>query len=158
MRNEQQVEEQNFVEEVGIVLEQTGFPRMAGRVLGRLLISDPPQQSTDELTEALMTSKGSISTATRDLIQIGLVERISLPGVRHGYFRIQADAWKHMIRHSIVGEIEKIRQLAERGLKLLETKSPLTPKWLAEMLDVYTFLEREFPALLERWERESKGG
>ena len=158
MRNEQQVEEQNFVEEVGIVLEQTGLPRMAGRVLGRLLISNPPHQSTDELTEALMTSKGSISTATRDLIQIGLVERISLPGVRHGYFSIQADAWKHMIRRNIVGEIEMVRQLAERGLKLMENTSPRTPKWLAEMLALYTSLEWEVQALLERWEQETKKG
>jgi len=158
LKNERQVEENNFVEETGLFFEQTGLTRMAGRVLGRLLISDPPHQSSVELSEALMASSGSISSATQHLIQFGLVERIKLPGVRHGYFRIQSDAWKHMIRHSIVGEIEKIRQLAERGLKLLETKSPLTPKWLAEMLDVYTFLEREFPALLERWERESKGG
>jgi hypothetical protein len=26
------------------------------------------------------------------------------------------------------------------------------------MLDVYTFLEREFPTLLERWEREHQKG
>ncbi|MFC1903065.1 GbsR/MarR family transcriptional regulator [Chloroflexota bacterium] len=89
MKNERQAEERNFVEEVGLVFEQTGLPRMAGRVLGRLLISDPPCQSADELTEALIVSKGAIRTATQHLIQCGLVERIGLPGVRHYYFRIQ---------------------------------------------------------------------
>ena len=156
MKNERQAEERNFVEEVGLVFEQTGLPRMAGRVLGRLLISDPPRQSADELTEALIVSKGAISTATQHLIQCGLVERISLPGVRHYYFRIQANAWQHMIRRSIVDEIKMIRQLAEHGLELLANKTPLTP--LAEMLAVYTFMEREVPALLERWEQETKGG
>ena len=158
MKNERQVEEKNFVEEVGIVFEQTGLPRMAGRVFGRLFISDPPHQSTGELAEALIVSKGSISTATRDLIRFGLVERISLPGVRHGYFRIQASAWMHMIRRGIVDEIKMVRQLAERGVKLLANKGPLISNWLAEMLAVYTFLEREVPILLERWEQESKGG
>lgn len=154
MKNERQAEEKKFVEEVGIVFEQTGLPRMAGRVLGRLLIADPPHQSADELAEALTASKGAISTATRHLVQCGLVERISLPGVRHYYFRIQANAWQHMIRRSIVDEIKMVRQLAEHGLELLANKTPLTP--LAEMLAVYTFMEREVPALLERWEREIK--
>lgn len=154
--NNTQAEEKHFVEEVGIVFEQTGLPRMAGRILGWLLISDPPHQSTDELVEALMASKGSISTMTRLLIQIGLIERLSLPGVRHDYFRLQPDAWQHMIRRGLVDEIRMVRQLAERGLELLADKTPLTRQWLEEMRDVYTFLEREFPTLLERWEQERK--
>ncbi|MFC1903066.1 hypothetical protein ACFLX4_03260 [Chloroflexota bacterium] len=59
-----------------------------------------------------------------------------------------------MIRRGIVDEIKMVRQLAEHGLELLANKTPLTP--LAEMLAVYTFMEREVPALLERWERETK--
>ena len=156
MNNSEQAEEQRFVEEVGIVFEQTGLPRMAGRILGWLLISDPPHQSTDQLVEALIASKGSISTMTRLLIQIGLIERLSLPGVRHDYFRLRPDAWQHMIRRGLEDEIRMVQRLAERGLELLADKTPLTRKWLEEMRDVYTFLEREFPALLERWEEKRK--
>ena len=156
MNDNCQAEERNFAEEVGIVFEQTGLPRMSGRILGCLLISDPPHQSTDQLTEALMASKGSISTTTRFLIQIGLIERLSLPGVRHDYFRIRSDAWQHMIRRGLQDEIRMMRQIAERGLELLAGKTPLTLKWLQEMRDVYTFLEREFPTLIERWEQERK--
>lgn len=156
MNEKRQAVEQDFVEEVGIVFEQTGMPRMAGRILGWLLISNPAHQSTEELTKALMASKGSISTMTRHLIQIGLVERLSLPGVRRDYFRIRPDAWQHMIRRGLEDEIRMVRQLAERGLELLADTTPLTRKWLEEMRDVYTFLEREFPTLLERWEQERK--
>jgi len=159
MNDKLQTEEKRFVEEVGIVFEQTGLPRMAGRILGWLLISDPPHQSTDQLTEALIASKGSISTMTRLLIQIGLIERLSLPGVRHDYFRLRPDAWHHMIRRGLEDEIRMVRQLSERGLELLTDKTLLTRKWLEEMRDVYTFLDREFPTLLEKWEKEhQKGG
>jgi len=154
MNDKRQVEEKQFVEEVGIVFEQTGLPRMAGRVLGWLLISDPPHQSTDELAEVLMASKGSISTTTRLLIQIGLLDRLSLPGVRHDYFRIRPYAWRHMIRRGLEDEIKMFRQVVERGLGLIGDKTPLTRQWLEEMRDVYAFLEQEFPALLERWEQE----
>jgi len=156
MDDRRQIEEQNFVEEVGIVFEQTGLPRMAGRILGRLLISDPPHQSMNQLVKDLMASKSSISTMTRLLIQIGLIERLSLPGVRGDYFRLRPDAWQHMIRRGLEDEIRMVRQLAERGLELLADKTPLTRKWLEEMRDVYTFLEREFPTLLKRWEQEHK--
>jgi len=159
MNDKLQTEEKRFVEEVGIVFEQTGLPRMAGRILGWLFISDPPHQSTDQLTQALIASKGSISTMTRLLIQIGLIERLSLPGVRHDYFRLRPDAWHHMIRRGLEDEIRMVRQLSERGLELLTDKTLLTRKWLEEMRDVYTFLDREFPTLLEKWEKEhQKGG
>ncbi|MFC1931980.1 GbsR/MarR family transcriptional regulator, partial [Chloroflexota bacterium] len=69
MGNKQQAEEKRFVEEVGILFEQTGMPRMAGRILGWLSVSDSPHQTTDQLTKALMASKGSISTMTRFLIR-----------------------------------------------------------------------------------------
>ena len=158
MNDKLQTEEKRFVEEVGIVFEQTGLPRMAGRILGWLLISDPPHQSTDQLTQALIASKGSISTMTRLLIQIGLIERLSLPGVRHDYFRLRPDAWHHMIRRGLEDEIRMVRQLSERGLELLTNKTLLTRKWLEEMRDVYTFLDREFPTLLEKWEKEHQKG
>jgi len=153
MNDMRQSEERSFVEEVGLFFEQSGLPRMAGRILGRLLLSDPPHQSTDQLTEALMASKGSISTMTRLLIQIGLIERVSLPGVRHDYFRIRPGAWQHLIKQS-VDQVTVLRQLAERGLELVEGKASLPRQWLEEMRDMYAFFEREYPDLLERWEKE----
>jgi len=155
--NDTQSEEKHFVEDVGIAFEQTGLPRTAGRIFGWLLISDPPHQSTSELAEALMASRGSISSMTRLLIQIGLIERISLTGIRHGYFQLRPDAWQHMIKHGLEDEIKMFRQLAEHGLELLADKAPQTRKGLEEMCDIYTFFEREFPALVERWEQERKG-
>ena len=155
MNDNRQAEEKQFVEEVGIVFEQTGLPRMAGRILGWLLIVDPPHQSTDELADALMASKGSISTVTRLLIQIGLIERLSLPGVRHGYFRIKPGASHQLLKDSL-DQTTAFRQLLERGLELLEGKAHTNRQSLEEMHNLYAFFEREFPALLERWEQEHK--
>ena len=157
MGNNTRAEEKHFVEDVGIAFEQTGLPRTAGRIFGWLLISDPPHQSNNELAEVLMASRGSISSMTRLLIQIGLIERISLTGIRHGYFQLRPDAWQHMIKHGLEDEVEMFRELAEHGLELLADKNPLARKGLEEMRDIYTFFEGEFPALAERWEQERKG-
>ncbi|MFC1979601.1 GbsR/MarR family transcriptional regulator [Chloroflexota bacterium] len=148
-----QFEEKGFVEEFGLFFEQADLPRMAGRILGWLLISDPPHQSVDELVETLMASKGSVSTMTRLLIHIGLIERISLPGVRHDYFRIQHGTLQHMLKQS-VERIRIVRCLAERGLELTKGRDSLARQGLEEMRDMYAFFEREFPILQERWQQE----
>ena len=148
----------NFVEEVGIAFEQTGLPRMAGRVFGWLLTSEPPYQSSAELAEALMASKGSISTATRLLIQIGFIERFVIPGERHDNFRISPSAFKHTMRHGLEEEIKMFRQLAERGLELMEGRHSPRRQLLEEMRSSYAFLEKEFPAMLKRWEQVRKVG
>ncbi len=157
MNDERQAEMKRFVEEVGIFFEQAGLPRMAGRILGWLMIAEPPHQTTGELEEALMASKGSISTMTRLLIRIGLIERISLPGQRRDYFRIKPGASYQLLKDSLA-QTTAFRQLIERGLELIEGKAHVNRQWLEEMRDMYAFFEREFPALLERWEQERKGG
>ena len=50
----QTIDEKRLVEEFGIAFEQTRFPRMAGRIVGWLLISDPPYQSAEQLVDALI--------------------------------------------------------------------------------------------------------
>jgi len=155
MNNKRQIEEKSFAEEVGIFFEQSGMPRMAGRILGWLMISNPPHQTTGELTEALLASKGSISTMTRFLIRLGLIERLSLPGQRRDYFRIKGGAWNQMIQDSLV-QIIVFRQLIERGLELIGDKAHFNRQWLEEMHHMYSFFEQEVPTLLERWEQEHK--
>ena len=148
--------EKNFIEEVGIVFEQTGLPRMSGRMFGWLLISEPPYQSPSELAEVLMASKGSISTTVRLLVQIGLIERFIIPGERHDHFRLREDALCKTIQHGLEDEIHMFRKLAERGLELMQGEPSLRKKWLEEMLNRYSFLEKEFPILMDSYDKGMK--
>jgi len=156
MLNYQTNREKDFVEQAGIVFEQTGLPRMSGRIFGRLLIANPPYQTFNELAEALMASKGSISSMTRLLIQIGLIERFTIPGERHCCLRLRPDSLRNMIQRGLEDEIKMFRQLAERGLDILAENAPPARTWLEEMHTTYTFLEGEFPALLESYEELRK--
>jgi DNA-binding transcriptional regulator GbsR (MarR family) len=150
------LEERHFVEDFSLYFEQMGYPRMAGRILGWLLICDPPAQSAGELAEALGASKGSLSTMTRLLIQVGLIERAGMPGHRRDYFRIKPGAWPQLIKvqmQSMIG----LHQMVERGLAMLtlaEGRGPESTQRLRDAHDLYAFLERELPALLSRWQDE----
>lgn len=146
--------ERRFIEEVGIVFEQTGFPRMSGRLFGWLLISDPPYQSPSELADALAASKGSISTSVRLLMRIGLIERYVIPRSRHDHFRLQDDAIEKIIRHGLEEEIIMFRSLAECGLRLMSEITGARKKRLKEMRSRYSYLEKSLPGLLEQYERQ----
>ncbi|EKQ71121.1 putative transcriptional regulator [Leptolyngbyaceae cyanobacterium JSC-12] len=150
-RQQQEAEQKQFVEEVGLLFETIGFPRMAGRVFGWLLISNPPYQSPSELADILQASKGSISTMTRLLEQIGLIERVSLPGQRRDYFRIKLNAWSEMSKRRLA-QITAFRKLAERGLDLMKEATPELSERLREMHDIHAFFEAELPRMIERWQ------
>ena len=153
LNSNQPFEQMHFIEEVGLMFEMVGMPRMSGRIFGWLLISDPAQQSNAALAEVLQASKGSISTMTRFLIQLGLIERVSLPGDRRDYFQIKDHAWSQLTKQRLV-QIGAFRQLAERGLDLLKQTPAPHQRRLREMRDIHAFWERELPLVDERWEQE----
>ena len=146
---------ERYVEDFGLLFGQFGLSRMFGRVLGVLMISDPPERSAEELADALGASRGSISQTTRSLIQMGLVRRWSRPGERRDYFRIRPDAWHEIMRREMES-LGAFRKTAERGLELLDSDDPEVRRSLEEMRDFYAYWEREMPAVLERWERRGK--
>lgn len=144
----------HFAEEIGLIIEQMGLQRMVGRVLGWLLICDPPHQSMQELVEALNASKASISNSTRLLVQIGLIERISLPEFRHDHYRLKPGAW-YEITKADLNKLISLHQVAERGLELLEQEGQdeQHKERLLEMHHICAFWERELPVLIERLEQ-----
>ncbi len=145
----------SYAEDFGLLFEGFGLPRMVGRVLGVLLISDPPELSAEELAEALQASRGSISSATRSLIGMGLVQRRTKRGERRDYFQMKPGAWEELMRRQLE-ELSTFRQMAERGLDIANSDSPEARRNLEEMREFYTYWEREMPDVLERWEEDKK--
>jgi DNA-binding MarR family transcriptional regulator len=149
--------EHRFSDELGFFWEDAGGTRMAGRVLGALLLADPPEMSSSELTEFLGVSAGSVSTATRELIRPGLAQRVRMPGKRQDYFRATMGA--SVLPQIIRTRIELTRrygQLMQRGEGLAAHKDPAVRRQLEEIREFYEFIEAEQLAILERWEQRRK--
>jgi DNA-binding transcriptional regulator GbsR (MarR family) len=144
-----------FAEEFGIFFEKMGFPRMAGRIWGWLLVCNPPEQTAAQIAEAVNASRGSVSTMSRLLMQLWLIERVGRPGVRSGLYRIKAGGFTEVLRMKMqfTGELRKI---AERGLAVIGSQPAEIRHRLEEYRDLCVFFEREFPALIAKWERERK--
>jgi len=147
-----EAEMKQFIEDVGILYGEMGFPRMAGRILGWLLLCQPPHQSAEQLATIVEASKGSISSMTRLLVQMGMVEKIGIPGRRDTYYRIRSGSWSELLRNNLTN-MTAMRKLADRGLELISGRSPESRERLQDLRDFHAFLEREIPSLLDRYEQ-----
>ena len=95
-----------------------GMAPITGRIVGWLLICDPPEQSAGEIAAAIKASRASLTTNMRGLIADGLVRRVRRAGDRTAYYRIDEAAWERLIRHRIAG-LAAIDRLTEEGLRLV---------------------------------------
>ena len=119
------------------------------------MVSDPPEMSAEELAEVLRASRGSISTATRTLVGMGMVQRMTRPGERRDYFKIKPDAWWETTRQR-AAQIREFRALAERGLDLVGPADPEVRMSLEEMRDFYEFWEEHIYEVLRAWEERKE--
>ncbi len=82
--------EERFIEAMGLAHEEDRLPRIAGRLVGLLILSPDPVRF-DHLAERLRVSRASISTNTRLLENMGVIQRVTRPGDRRDYFRINEE-------------------------------------------------------------------
>jgi DNA-binding transcriptional regulator GbsR (MarR family) len=145
--------ERRYAEEAGLVLSGMGMPPAFGKLLGWLLICDPPHQTSTELADALGLSKGSVSAGMRMLENGKLVRRVPTPGRRGTAYEMTPDAFLRAVESD---QYRVFRELMERGLELLGGENAPGADRLAYSRDFYAFIEREIPKLVERFKREHR--
>lgn len=150
-----EIGERHFIEDVALFCEQMGLPRMAGRVLGVLLISDPPSQSLNELCDYLQASKSSVSTMARLLVGEGLIEPAPCLVPRRDYFRFKDGGWLEFMRRRME-VMAGLHAIADRGLEILDGRDESLRTRLEEAHDVFEFVDSEFRGWLERMGKRSK--
>lgn len=106
-----------FVERLGLLAQADGLPRIAGRIMGLLVIHGGPF-SFAEIAERLKVSRGSISTNSRMLENLGVIERVARSGDRQDYFQIRPQPYIELLRGSL-GRLYKAQEYvadAQRNL------------------------------------------
>jgi len=141
-----------YIEETGLVFEGFGMTRMAGRILGYLLVCDKDEVSFDEIRQTLHASKGSISGTTKLLINVGMVEQVSLPGDRKTYFRISRTRVGTILR-SRISQFETLSDTFAKG-KQLKAREDEVSVWLKEISSFYKWVGHQIESIIDRWEEE----
>ena len=142
---------ERFVERFGVAAESYGWPRIAGKLLAWLLICEPAEQSLADLQQALLVSKGSVSTMGRFLLERGFIERCSRRGDRRLYVRIAPGVWARLLSRNLAS-VGGFQALAQEAVALLEGAAPSVRARAEEMAEFYDWWAAEAPALIARWE------
>ena len=145
-----------FIEENGILFESLGMTRMAGRIMGFLMVTDKEMVSFEELTQVLQASKSSISTNVKSLIQVKFVKPVSTPGDRKTYYMLSQDISWSEIFNKRMEELNYLVSIFNRALNLRTNKNDKPAQWLDKAMEFYEWISGKFPALMEEWEEYQK--
>jgi len=145
-----------FADHVGrFYARRYGYPPMVGRVLGYLLVCDPPDQSIAELSEALLASRTAIAGALGVLERTDAIRRSRSAGERMD--RVRLDFSSPQSRGFDITEYQQLGDLAREGLQVLRDAPPERRATLLEMAAFADFLVERTRALQQEWEAHRDG-
>lgn len=110
-------------QQLAATLIGTGLPRMAGRVLAALLVTDDAGMSSAELVRQLRVSPASISTSVRYLEGEGLLRRGRTGKSRAERYEVGPDAWFQAFLASAQRN-HRLADTARRGSARLGRSTP----------------------------------
>ncbi len=145
---------EDFVERLGLVTQADGLPRIAGRIMGLMVIYGGPFSFAD-LAERLQISRASVSTNTRLLENLGIIERTTMPGERQDYFRMRPHPYSPLMR----GYVERMRRARDM---VGGTQHDLPQDFgdaherLQELNEFYETLIESFEKVIAKWEAKSR--
>lgn len=144
-----------FVEQMGMLGEEEGLPRIAGRIFGFLLLSSEAW-SLDDLADILGVSKGSVSTDARRLEGLGYLERKTVPGDRRDYYSISPDVFAHSLRRRL-DRMRKFHGLVEQAMRLTNKDAGVRSR-LERLESAYQVAVASIVEVLETWEPSRSAG
>lgn len=139
-----------FVERFGMVLANSGIPRMPARVFAYVLAEDAEKYTAAELASGLRVSLAAISGAVRYLVQVGLLAKEREPGSRSDHYRIfDSDVWGMIVSQQLP-VIQTYEDAAAEGVKLLTPGSPGARR-MRETQEFCAFLRANQLNFIEQW-------
>lgn len=139
-----------FADHVGrFYVRQHGFAPMVGRLLGYLLVCDPPEPTIDQLSDGLLASRSAITGAVKVLEGFHIVRRVRPAGARVD--RVRLDPVSQQPQNFSAAIHLEHAALFREGLALLKGASDQRRGPLLEMAALAEFLSERLPRLQEEW-------
>ena len=131
-----------LIENFGLFFETEGMPRIAGRMIGYLLVHPGPY-TLDELAEALEVSKASISTNARLLESKNVVTRSTKPGDRRDFYSIADDHWLQQFT-AIQARFMKMREVMANAYRSLPMDNEFARRRVKAGEKFFEFMMEDF--------------
>ena len=133
-----------FIEQMGLIMAADGLPRIGGRLLGFLLITDG-DVSLDDIARRLRVSKPSVSNNARLLEQRGVIEKVTRVADRRDYYRIADD----VIGRTMQQRLNRLQRL-QSCIAGARTSMTSIPSPVATRLDDFSAACAQLSTLTEK--------
>lgn len=138
------------VERFGLLMAESGMPRMASRVFAYVIAEDSERYTAGELATGLRVSPAAISGAVRYLVQVGLLVKGREPGARSDHYAIDdRDLWPTIFSHRMP-LLERWADVAGASAAELPDGSAGAQR-LRETQAFFMFMASEMHDTLARW-------
>ncbi|MEV8318530.1 helix-turn-helix domain-containing protein [Streptomyces sp. NPDC059900] len=128
----------DFAEQLAALMVRTGVPRMAARVLARLITDDSGRLTAADLVQRLRVSAASVSKAVGYLEDLEVIRRVREPGRRREQYVIDDAVWLRAWMTS-AQQHAMWAQTAQRGVEVLDAATPAGAR-LARMSQFFATL------------------
>ena len=142
-----------FIDRMGLVAEADGLSRIAGRIMGLMVVEGGPL-SFAQIAERLAISRASVSTNTRFLERIGVIERVAVKGERQDYFQLARAPYARLLEGS-VARIKKAQSVVADAKAELPPQDEACLRRLEELGKFYEALSESFEDLVARFDDHS---
>ena len=140
-----------FIEDLSLIAEAEGVPRIAGRIVGLLLIRHEPL-SFDDIVEQIRVSRASVSTNTRLLESRGAIRRVSRLADRKDFFEAGPDFLERLYERRIQRE-RAGRRIAAKARAALPASYARTKESLKQMEEFHSLMIAATEKVLHDWNK-----
>ncbi len=144
---------ETFIDRMGLIAEADGLSRIAGRIMGLMVVEGGPM-SFSEIAGRLDVSRASVSTNTRFLERVGVIERVTIKGSRQDHFQLAKAPYAQLLEGS-VARMKKAAGVVADAKAQLSPEETERRRRLDELGAFYAALAETFEELVARFERKS---
>lgn len=134
---------------MGVIAESDGLPRIAGQIMGLVVLEGGPL-SFAEIADKLKVSRGSVSTNTRFLERLGVIERVARRGDRQDYFQLSPAPYGRLLQGS-ADRLNKAVSVVEQAKAGVSPSDRSARRRLNELAKFYGALSKTFEELAQRF-------
>lgn len=113
---------ETFVEELGLISQENGGTRIAGRIVG-LLLSEGGKLSLAQISERLGVSRASVSTNARLLTRRGALRLTTHAGSRQDYYELSGLPFFDVLE-DLAGQFTRHGQTIARCVDGMRSEDP----------------------------------
>ncbi|MFP3390091.1 GbsR/MarR family transcriptional regulator [Brevibacillus sp. SIMBA_040] len=129
-----------FIEEIGLDYERQNLPRVAGRIMGLLMVTNGPL-SSQQIASTLQISLGAVSTNVNLLIQVGIVEKKTLIGDRMNYYILPSDSLEKEV-NQLLAEIISRQAIFKKYRELVKDDEVVNQRFKETIEAADFFIEK----------------